>query len=324
MTETLRIGVVGVGHMGWNHAKLYNEISTADLVGVSDKDQRRSVEVAEELGTDSLTKDELLSVADAVTIAVPTQYHGELVRDCYDAGVHVLVEKPFVDDIRVGTTLVEQFDDSELTLQVGHVERFNPAVQTLIDIASHQDIVALSTRRVGPDVDRELTDSVALDLMIHDIDIILSILDDSIVELTGVSMAGGEHATAGMRFENGVVVDMTASRISQRDERTIEVVTKSNCIIADCINQTVEVHRKQPAIVDSLNGHRLYQCEGVVERPRVTQANPLKSELTSFIENVTSGAEPEVSGWDGLRAVDIAQRIEGAATNELLGETLSQ
>ncbi len=313
MSNNIRVGVIGVGYMGWNHAKLYKQLRGVDLVGVSDRDQRRAVETASEFDTESMPTAELLSEVDAVSIAVPTEYHGDIIEDSLNAGVHVLVEKPFVSNTARGRALIERSEEEGLVLQVGHVERFNAAVQTLVDIVSHLDIVALSTRRVGPAVDRELSDSVALDLMIHDIDIVLSILDEPLEELTSVSSIGGEHATAAMRFGDGVVVDMTASRITQREVRKIEVVTKSGCVIADCLNQTVEFHKAAPSLATSLNGHQLYECDGVIEHPRVTQTNPLLEELNSFVGSITDGTPPVVSGRDGLRAVEIAQHIESAA-----------
>jgi len=324
MTDTTQVGVIGVGYMGWNHARMYDEIPTVELVGISDKNRRRAAEAAEEFGTASLTMPELLATADAVSIAVPTEYHSGVVSDCLDAGVHVLVEKPFVDDLDTGRALIERSEDAGLTLQVGHIERFNPAVRTLTDIAAQLDVVAISTRRVGPGVDRELTDSVALDLMIHDIDIVLSMLEPPLEELTSVTTADGQYATAGMRFANGVVVDMTASRVTQRDTRTIEVATESGCIVADCIDQTVEVHRESPTVPHETNGHRPYRCDGVVERPRVEQSDALRTEIESFVSSVENGTQPEVTGWDGLQAVEIAQRIEEATTTGVIAETPSR
>ncbi|MFC5970135.1 Gfo/Idh/MocA family oxidoreductase [Halomarina salina] len=323
MTETTRTGVIGVGYMGWNHARQYSELPNVDLVGVADRDQKRAVQTAREFDTEARSVEGLLDSVDAVSIAVPTQHHADLIDDCFDAGVHVLVEKPFVDDLDRGRALVERSEATGLTLQVGHVERFNPAVQTLADIASHLDVIAFSTRRVGPGVDRQLTDSVALDLMIHDIDIVLSMVDAPLDDLTSVSTANGQHATAALRFEDGVVADMTASRVTQREERTIEVVTESGCLLADCIDQSVEVHRTSSGLQESMNGHRLYQCDGVVERPSVQQADPLRRELESFVETVAAGTLPLVDGTDGLRAVELAQRVERAALVEALAEEVS-
>lgn len=324
MTDTTRTGVIGVGYMGWNHARLYSELPTVDLVGVADRDQKRAVQAARKFDAEALPVDGLLDRVDAVSIAVPTQHHGDLIDACFDAGVHVLVEKPFVDDVDYGRALVDRSEATGLTLQVGHVERFNPAVTTLADIASHLDVIAFSTRRVGPSVDRQLTDSVALDLMIHDIDIVLSMVDAPLDELTSVSTAGGEHATAALRFENGVVADLTASRITQREERTVEVATETGCLVADCIDQSVAVHRSSPSVPASTNGHRLYQCDDVVERPRVRRADPLRRELESFVDVVTTGDEPLVGGRHGLRAVEVAQRVEAAALPGPLADEVSR
>ena len=324
MTETTRTGVIGVGYMGWNHARLYSELPDVDFVGVADRDQKRAVQAAREFGAEPLPVEGLLDRVDAVSIAVPTQHHAGLVEACFDAGVHVLVEKPFVDDLQQGRALVERSEATGLTLQVGHVERFNPAVTTLAEIASHLDVIAFSTRRVGPGVDRQLTDSVALDLMIHDIDIVLSMVDSPLAGLTSASTSAGQHATAALQFESGVVADMTASRVTQREERSVEVVTESGSLIADCIDQTVEVHRSSSPVQESLNGHRLYQCDGVVERPRVQQADPLRRELESFVDAATHGTEPQVTGQAGLRAVEIAQRVEAAARVEPLAEEVTQ
>jgi predicted dehydrogenase len=312
-TETTRAGVIGVGHMGEGHARHYNALSNVDLVGVADQDADRGTAVAAEHGTTRCSIDELLERADAVSIAVPTRYHVDVALQCIDAGVDVLVEKPFVEDLTAGERLVDRAADAGVVLQVGHIERFNPAVTTLSGIVSDLDVIALSSRRVGPAVDRQLTDSVALDLMVHDIDIVLSLLDSSVEEVTAVGRPDGEHATAALRFADGTMADMTASRVTQRTERSLEVVTDSGLVCADYVNQSVAVHRTSETLDRRHTGDRPYTCRDVVEQATVDRGDPLRRELASFIDTSVKGTEPVVDGRDGLRVVEIAKRIEQSA-----------
>jgi len=177
--DSLPVGVIGVGSMGRQHARVYAELPGASLVGVADDDPERAGSVAREYGTRAMSVGDLLSSVAAVSIAIPDEYHYDVARRALDAGVHVLVEKPFVTDPEDGRELVAMADRAGLTLQVGHVERFNPAVQTLADVLVDEDVISIEADRLGPPLDREVGGPVR-DLMIHDIDVVCALLEEDV------------------------------------------------------------------------------------------------------------------------------------------------
>jgi predicted dehydrogenase len=310
--ETLAAGVVGVGSMGRNHARIYAELQSVDLVGVADVDAERARSVADEHATAALPREELLDAADVVSVVVPTQYHYDVVSECLDAGVDVLVEKPFVQDPERGRELIRRARDADAVLQVGHVERFNPAAQTMLDLRQDLDIEAVTARRLGPPLDRDIDDSVVSDLMIHDLDIVTTLLDD-VSSVAVASASDGQYATATLRFESGVVARLTASRVTQQRVRELDVTAADRHVTVDYLTQDVEIHRQSfPQFVTDDHDLR-YRHEGVIERPLVESTEPLKAELASFVEAVWTDSEPAVTPEDGLRAVELVHTIDELA-----------
>jgi predicted dehydrogenase len=310
--DTVRAGVIGVGSMGQHHARVYNELPETTLVGVSDTDLKRATEIATEHGVTPMSREELLAVADVVSIAVPTRFHADIVQECIDASVDVLVEKPFVNDHARGHELARDARAAGVTLQVGHIERFNPAIQILADIVPDLDIVSIDIDRLGPPLDRENEDNVIMDLMIHDVDILLSLVDDTIVSLSAIAR-DDRHATAQFEFEGGTVSTITASRLTQEKIRKLSITAESCRVNVDMISQTVEIHRRSlPEYIES-DGDIRYRHESVVERPMIKNGEPLKAELSSFVDAVRNGTEPVVTAEDALDVLEIIERIEGLA-----------
>ncbi|TKR25452.1 Gfo/Idh/MocA family protein [Natronomonas salsuginis] len=312
MTET-RVGVIGVGTMGQHHTRVYNELPTAELVGVADADAERAAEIAAEYSTRSFAVDELIDRVDAVTIAVPTKFHYDLARQCIDAGVDLLIEKPIVEDPEHGRALIEAADRAGVTLQVGHIERHNPVVKTLEEIVPDLDVIAFEAERLGPTPDRGILDSAVIDLMIHDIDIVRSLVGSSVESIDAVGAAEGRHATATLAFEEGVVGTLTASRVTQTKTRTLSITAEDCYVTADYIDQSVQIHRQSVPEFVTNNGDVRYRHESVVENPAVDNGEPLKYELRSFIEACANDTEPPVTGEEGLRALEIAREINAAA-----------
>jgi len=308
--DRLRAGVIGVGSMGRNHARVYRELAGVELVGVADQDQTAAARVASEYGTRGTDTPGLLADADIVSVAVPTPVHVPVVQDCLDAGAHVLVEKPFVDDLDAGRALAERADAADRVLQVGHVERFNPAVQTLLDIVSDLDVLAVDAERLGPPLERDMGASVVLDLMIHDIDVLRALLDGEPESVSAVGATDGEYATACFEFDDGVVASLTASRVTQQKVRRLNVTARECRVVVDYIDQSVDIHRHSlPSYVES-DGNVRHRTESVVERPSVQNGEPLKAELASFVDTVRTGGDPVVTPEDGLRAVELADQVE--------------
>jgi predicted dehydrogenase len=311
--STVRVGVIGVGSMGQNHVRVYEELSETRLVGVYDSDHGRARSVADAFGTDVLEPRDLLDAVDAVSIAVPTSYHYEIARECIDAGVHVLVEKPFVENLDDGRRLIEFADRRDLVLQVGHIERFNPAVVTLMDLVDDLDVIALDAKRLGPPLDREIEDSAVMDLMIHDIDILLSILDGRIETVCATGSRDSNYATATIQTEAGRIGELTASRVTQQKVRELTITAEQCRVIVDYIDQSIEITRQSlPEYAREQDSFR-YRHENIVEQVLVERREPLKNELSAFAEAIRTEGEPVVPGEDGIRALELAREIDELA-----------
>ncbi|QKY21957.1 Gfo/Idh/MocA family oxidoreductase (plasmid) [Halolamina sp. CBA1230] len=313
MSDPLRTGVIGVGSMGRNHARVYRELAESELVGVEDADVSAAAAAATEFDTSIFEPAELLDAVDAVSVAVPTSAHAPVVRDCIDAGVDVLVEKPFVADPEVGRELAAAAEAAGVTIQVGHVERFNPAVRTLFSAFQNLSVVAVTAERLGPPVERDIEADVAFDLMIHDIDLLCTLLDD---EPALVSAAGidGEYATATWDGD-GVVATLTASRLTQERVRRLSVTAEDCRVVVDLLDQTVSVHRRSRPEYVAADGDVRHRIESVVERPFVESGEPLKRELSAFLDAAANETEPLVTAEDGIRAVELAGQVSAMAAD---------
>jgi len=314
--DPLPVGVVGVGSMGRQHARVFAELPSASLVGVSDADAERARAVADDYGATSLPIERLLSSVAAVSIAAPDRHHYDLARRALDAGVHVLVEKPFVTDVGEGRDLVDRAERADLVLQVGHVERFNPAVRTLRDVLADEDVISIEADRLGPPLDRDVSGSPVRDLMIHDIDVVCSLLDEPIRGVQATVAGEQPHVTAVLSFDSGTTARLTASRVTQQKVRTLGVTTHDARVNADYLSQSVEIHRRSVPEYVAQNGDVKYRHEGVIERPTVERGEPLHNELESFVASIREGTPPAVPGEDGLRALEIAQLIEARAADQ--------
>ncbi|MGQ3414373.1 Gfo/Idh/MocA family oxidoreductase [Natrinema sp. LN54] len=314
-TAQIDAGVIGVGNMGRHHARVYNELPDVELVGVYDVDYEQASRVAEKNGTQPRELDELLDRVDVVSIAVPTQYHSEIAKQCIEQGVHLLIEKPFVEHHDQGKELLAMADRNEVVIQVGHIERFNPAIIALRDIVSDLDIISVNARRLGPPLERHMNDSVVKDLMIHDIDILFWIVDEPVASVATFD-SDEAYTTANFEFEDGTVASLTASRVTQRKVRELTITAHSCQVVVDYIDQSVEIYRHSlPEYIEE-NGDVRYRHESIVERPMVDNAEPLKSELSSFLESVRTGNRPHVTGEDGLRALEYVTTIERLADGD--------
>jgi len=309
----LRVGVVGVGSMGSNHARVYRELQSATLVGVADADAERAETVAEAYDTQAMDPIELLDAVDAVSIVVPTSHHVAVATEALRRDVDVLVEKPFVVDVDAGRELVDLAEARDLVLQVGHIERFNPAIRTLSRFAAGLDVLAMTAMRLGPPVARHIDVNPVLDLMIHDIDIMRSLVDAPVESVSAAQVVGEPYVSATLTFETGVVGTLLASRVTQQKVRTLSLTTPESHVTVDYISQSVDIHRQSlPEYLETESGVG-FRHQSIVERPATEHAEPLKLELESFLDAVRDRGEPEVTGADGLAAVEIAGRIMASA-----------
>lgn len=313
MVEKLRVGVVGVGYLGRFHALIYSRMDNVELVGVSDSDQRQAERVAAEAATDHLSVAQMLERVDAVSIVVPTTLHLEIARPFLEKGIHMLMEKPISHTVREGREIINLAKASGAALQIGHLERYNAGIMTLAEHTEQPRFI--DAQRMGGFKARAMDVDVISDLMIHDIDIILSLIDS---EITLISASGTavltDHldiANARLEFANGAVANITASRISKEDSRRIRIFEPKHYLSLDFIGQRLE---RASAVASKDSEWDEIVSDVIVIEPVM----PLDEELASFIEAIVHNKQPLVDGETGLMALDVAlqikQKIEGSAT----------
>lgn len=304
--NALRVGVIGVGHLGYHHARIYSELLETRLAGVMDIDDQRAVSVGEMLQVPYFSDlDEFLEKAspDALSIVVPTVAHYEVAKKVMERGIHVLIEKPVTKTVDEAEELLKMAAQKNLVLQVGHIERFNSAVQYVRGICKPP--LYIQTRRLGPFSSRVADVGVVLDLMIHDIDIILSLVGSEISEISAYGRSVfTEHediASAHLTFKNGAISHILVSRASEKRLRTLEIMERERYITLNYETQDVSIHR-----CIRNNGMGLME---VIEHPVFPKHEPLKMELQHFISCVKEGRQPMVGIADGKRALEIAVEV---------------
>ncbi len=318
--KKLKIGVIGTGHLGKLHTKFFNSILLCDLVGVYDKNPDAAKSVGDELGIKVFdTIDELLENTEAVSIVTTTSAHYEIGKKALLAGNHVFIEKPITSKIEEAEELVNIAEEKNLKLQVGHVERFNPALLSLEKY--HLDPMFIQTDRLAQFNPRGTDVAVVLDLMIHDIDIILSLVKSKVKDIraSGVAVVSDniDIANARIEFENGAVANVTASRISQKKMRKMRMFQKNTYFALDFISGVSEVYRLISPNDINVEHFLTFGVIGVgekkkaviYEQPEHKEVNALKHELELFVKAVLEDIPPVVSGKDGLRALKIAEII---------------
>lgn len=306
----LRVGVVGVGYLGRFHALIYSRMNHVELVGVSDSNQQQAERVGEESGTNVLSIEQMLEQADAVSIVVPTTLHLEIARPFLEKGVHMLMEKPISSTVKQGREIIDLAKESGAILQIGHLERYNAGIMALVEHIEQPRFI--DAQRMGGFKARATDVDVISDLMIHDIDIIMSLIDS---EITSISASGTavltDHldiANARLEFANGAAANVTASRISKEDSRRIRVFEPKHYLSLDFIGQRLE----RATAVPSKESEWGEIVSDVVD---IEPVMPLDEELASFVDAIINNKRPLVDGETGLKALDVAlqikQKIEG-------------
>jgi len=306
-----KIGVVGVGRMGEYHVGVLSDMREAQLSGLVDSDQERAKKIAEKYKTYTYrSHKDLFSKVDAVVISVPTALHYSIAKEFIEAGIHTLLEKPCTNDLGQAEELFELAAKNNVTLQIGHVERFNGAVQELFKIV--KDPIYIECKRMSPFSSRIKDDGVVLDIMIHDIDIVLNLVESNV---SSINVVGGsvfskrdDLVNAQIKFENGCIANFLASRVSQNKVRTLEVTQKESSILLDYTEQEIFVHRQSSSESQLSPGSLRYKQESLVERIFVHKDNPLKLELKHFID-CAAGGQRNVAVKKELNSLNIALQI---------------
>lgn len=320
--EKVDIGVIGVGYLGSIHARILSKISSANFVGVYDINEQRAKQVANETGVKSFaTLDELLDNVKAVVIATPTTTHREIALYCLMRGIHTFIEKPITDDVAGADEIIKVAREKNLKVQVGHVERFNPALLSLADYKISP--VFIETHRLAQFKPRGTDVAVILDLMIHDIDIILNLVKSEIEEIkaSGVAVISDsiDIANARIQFKNGCVANVTASRISRKNERKMRIFQRDAYISINFLQGVAEIFRLideensdenlKPTILLGKIEEGAKKRKIVYEQLEIKDVNPIEMELVAFIDAIAHDKPTPVSAEDGKLSLEVAFKI---------------
>jgi predicted dehydrogenase len=297
--KKLRVGVVGVGHIGSNHARIYAELPHAEFAAVFDIDPARAAEIAAKYKAKAAgSLDEFAEMVDAASVATPTNTHFLVARDLLGRGKHLLIEKPITENTADARELAQLAAEKRLVLQVGHVERFNPVLSALEERLTHPRFI--EAHRLSPYPNRSTEIGVVLDLMIHDLEIILHLVNSTVENIDAVGVPvlsrGEDIANARLRFANGCIANITSSRISPERMRKIRVFQEDAYLSLDYQGQSGEIYRR-------INGQ-------ITRDPvAIEKEEPLRQQLASFVDCALTGGEPKVSGSHAAAALELAVEI---------------
>ena len=323
--EKLKVAVIGTGHLGKEHARIYSEIPEVSLVGVVDTNKDTGEAVARRCKTRYYSSvKEILNKVDVASVVVPTKSHYEITKDLLNSGIHVLVEKPMTGTVSEAEDLIKLSQQSSTILQPGYIERFNPALEAIkkLDVS----LKFIECHRLSPFTLRSADIGVVLDLMIHDIDIILYLSKSKVkkIDAVGVNVIADKEdiANARIQFENGCVANITASRVSFEPMRRIRLFSENSYISLDYQKQEALIYKKSPKLtlksidaeskgVSSILDLKNFSFGDMlkIERIKMDNQEPLRKELESFIDCVKNGKQPVVSGEEGIEAIKIADII---------------
>jgi len=295
----LKVAVIGVGALGSIHAKIYSTLKDIELVAICDTDKKQLSRIANELNTDGVNDyHKLIGSIDAASIAVPTKNHYHIAKELLKAGIHLLIEKPITQTVKEADELLFIADSKNLVLAVGHIERFNAAVEAIRKLKG--DIKFVECHRLGPLAPRIKDVGVVLDLMIHDIDILLWLIKSSVVSIEAVGVKvltrHEDIANARITFKNGTVCNVTASRVTAKAMRKIRMFLPNAYISLDYIKQDAVIYKKRLGSIISQNID-------------IKKERPLQKEISSFLHCVRSGKKPLASGEEGRQALSVALQI---------------
>lgn len=305
--KKIRVGVIGAGHLGQHHIRIYAGMDGVELSGICDTDMGRARSLARKYKTNAFSDyRQMFGMIDCASVVVPTELHFAVAKDLLENGISVLIEKPMAKSVEEAEGLLSTARQKGLIIQVGHIERFNAAVMALDEIPGN--VRFIECHRLGPFKKRALDVGVVLDLMIHDIDIILALVRSEItsIDAVGVNILTDHEdlANVRIRFGNGAVANLTASRVTDKEMRKIRLF-KDDCYISlDYVKQEAVLYRK---INNRITGKLI----------NIKKEEPLKKELEAFIGCIKSGERPLVSGEEGRDALKIALQIENAVKQNL-------
>jgi len=306
--DQVRIGVIGTGRMGQSHCRVYSNLRHVKFIGLCDTNAELGRDIARQHDISFFRDvDSLLENVDAVSVCTPTPNHFEIVRRCLDEGIHVMVEKPFTETLEQAEKLNEVATKSNAVIQVGHIEKYNPAFLELRKVLNGMDVLALNFNRLSPFQGSNVDVDVVLDLMIHDIGLVVDMFKPEPISMDahGFSVFTDtvDHGLAILKYEPEILVTLTASRVTEQKIRAISVTTREAYIEADLLHKTIEIHRRTLGdYVNQKDSHK-YRQESLIERIVVPTMEPLFLELQDFVTCVSESKIPQVTAEDGYRAL---------------------
>jgi len=317
----LKVGIVGVGQFGQNHARILNESTLCDFVGLYDKNKKRAEEISSKLGTTSFKDfDSLLNGIDVLFNVVTTISHFDLAERALKKGIHVFIEKPITETLRQAEDLIKLADEKNLKIQVGHIERFNPVIIEIEDKVKNP--IFMECHRIAPFTPRGTDIPVVLELMIHDIDLILSFMESRVKHISasgaGVMTKSIDIANARIEFEDGAVANITASRISMKRSRQLRIFQKDGYFSIDFQDKSVKHIKKSKNLYKVLPKLMMGKFENIDTKDVVDiveviasdrEKDALTIEIESFIHAVEANINPVVDGRAGTRALEVALEI---------------
>jgi predicted dehydrogenase len=303
--KKIRVGLIGAGRMGQLHARLIHENPGAEFAGIVDSEASRRDPLAKKMRTRSFARAaDLLGQVDAVVVAVPTEAHLAVGKLFLEAGVHCLIEKPLASSLEQAEELIRAADNNKAVLQVGHIERFNPAVMEAAKFIRNPQFIEVN--RLGPYDPRVAGIGVVMDLMIHDLDIVLFLVGQAVtrVEAFGAKVLSNHEDIAKVRlhFANGCIADLSASRISLKRYRFIRIFQKDSYLSLDYATPALKIYRKKGAAIRNLTDVEII-------KPKLSKKEPLELELDHFLQCVREGKTPLVSGKHGRDALELAREV---------------
>ena len=325
--KSVRVGVIGTGHLGSHHVKHFAKIKEATLVGVFDTDQNQSKKIAKKYNTKSFSSlESLVNKTDAISVVTPTESHAKIALKCINSGKHVFVEKPMTKTISEADDLVYSAKKNNVILQIGHIERLNPALIALKPY--HIKPRYIEIQRLAPYQSRGSDIPVVLDLMIHDIDIILSIVKSKVksIKATGLSILTKsiDIANARIQFENGAVASMTSSRIAKNKIRKVKIFQNKLYSTIDLLLGLTEIYQVKGYTKDKLESSTnfLFEIDNQkkiisYEKPLVKKEDALKLELINFVNSIDGRDKPIVNGIEGREALKVAIQIQDTIMKDL-------
>ena len=328
MSKQVNIGVIGVGHLRVHHASHLAKIKNANLVGVFDTNLERAEEISKKINTAIFQSvDNLLESVEAVSIVTPTSTHRDVAEKCIKKGKHVIIEKPITSSVKDAEHLIELSKKHNVIIQVGHIERFNPALLALSNLEI--DPKYIEVHRMAPFMSRGTDVPVVLDLMIHDIDLILSFISSPVKEIyaNGVSIMTNsvDIANARIKFENGSIANITSSRVAKDRVRKIKIFQQDLYVTIDFLAGISEVYKAMGASQsdpDAIMSAPLVEKDGkhrqiFYEKPKVKKTDALKAELKNYLNAVLGKEKPMVDGFAGKQALDVAIKIHDKILEDL-------